>query len=605
MNPLSFLQRLLPTFGQSSARELRAVLEQALDAVVSIDRDNRVTFFNRAAEALWGYSRSEVIGKNVKMLVPADIRPQHDNMVNANRRTGQDKIVGTSRDVLLERKDGVKVWANLSLSKVVRGSDITYTAFVKDISRERNNREIVNQTLEQALDAVITIDENNNITFANAAAETLWGYSRDEMLGKNVKMLVPPDMRAGHDNLVNANRHTGEDKIVGTTREVPVHRKDGSQRWASLSLSKIRLEGKILYTAFLKDVTEEIARREEFKLLSMVADETDNAVIITQPDGLIQYVNNGFEKLTGYRAEEAQGEHPGKLLQGQNTDPDTVQKIRASLNRQEPFVGDILNYTRDRRAYWVALTINPVFDNRGELVNYISIQADVTESKQQSVEFARRFDAISINTGIGEWAANGKLTHANPYLVEHLGDKDLNSLLRRARNLREIVGEEAFKSILAGNAYNATISIRDSNERDHWFEASACPIQDFEGNLKYIVTYGVDVNTKIEAAAVTDEEMGKVRQSSGEIGKIVDVIDSISGQTNLLALNAAIEAARAGEAGRGFAVVADEVRQLAQRSSTSAEEIRRLVNETSDRVASLSRSLSKLNGNTDSRGSEK
>lgn len=599
MGSLSILQKIFPFLGGSSAQGLRDVLEQALDAVVSIDQHNNVTFFNPAAEKLWGYSRNEVLGKNVKMLVPREIQPQHDQMVNNNRQTGQDKIVGTSRDVLIERKDGTTSWANLSLSKVTRGNKITYTAFVKDITKERNAREIVNQTLEQALDAVITIDENNCITFANAASERLWGYDRQEMLGENVKMLVPADIRAGHDDLVNANRQTGVDKIVGTTREVPIHRKDGSIRWGSLSLSKIQLEGKILYTAFLKDVTDEVARREEFELLSMVANETDNAVIITQPDGLIRYANSGFEKMTGYKADEIQGEHPGRLLQGKDTDPATVAQIRDCLKRQVPFVGDILNYTRDGRAYWVALTINPIFDDGNNLTNFVSVQADVTESKQQSVEFSRRFEAISINTAIAEWSPEGKLTHANPYLLDHLGDRDVQSLVQRARNLREIFGEEAFKKILAGESSSGVVSILDAENNEHWFEASACPIEDFEGNLKYIVTYGVDVNTKIQTAKVTDAEMSKVRQSSGEIAKIVDVIDSISGQTNLLALNAAIEAARAGEAGRGFAVVADEVRQLAQRSSSSTEDIRRLVTETSDRVEALSRSLAKLNSGED------
>ena len=109
-----------------------------------------------------------------------------------------------------------------------------------------------NQILEQAIDAVVSIDENNNVTFFNAAAERLWGYSKYEVLGKNVKMLVPRDIQANHDGYVNANRRTGQNKIVGTSRDVQLPRKDGSIVWCSLALSKVNVDGKIHYTAFVR-----------------------------------------------------------------------------------------------------------------------------------------------------------------------------------------------------------------------------------------------------------------------------------------------------------------------------------------------------------------
>ncbi|MDF5999393.1 PAS domain S-box protein [Pseudomonas aeruginosa] len=101
-----------------------------------------------------------------------------------------------------------------------------------------NLSKIFTQTLEQAVDSVVVIDTENNVVLFNRAAETLWGYSRDEVLGRNVKMLVPLGMQSDHDDYINENRRTGVNKIVGSTREVPIHRKDGSQRWGAMSISR-------------------------------------------------------------------------------------------------------------------------------------------------------------------------------------------------------------------------------------------------------------------------------------------------------------------------------------------------------------------------------
>ena len=100
---------------------------------------------------------------------------------------------------------------------------------------------------------------------------------------------------------------------------------------------------------FATDITAEVAKRREIAMLSLVANETDNSVVITDVDEKIEYVNPGFTKMTGYTFEEVRGRKPGAILQGKFTDPATRRKIRESLTRQEPLYTEILNYRQERR----------------------------------------------------------------------------------------------------------------------------------------------------------------------------------------------------------------------------------------------------------------
>ena len=553
--------------GEDSAKDSQViqVLEQAIDAVVSIDENNCVTFYNKAAEDLWGYSPEEVIGQNVKMLVPAAIRSNHDSYVNNNRITGQDKIVGTSREVEVHRKDGSVIWGNLSLSRVITGERITYTAFVKDITQEKMARDTIDQTLEQALDAVVSIDENNTVTFFNGAAETLWGYNREDVIGQNVKMLVPVDIRANHDQFVNRNRETGQDKIVGTSREVPVARPDGKECWAALSLSKVQVGEKIVYTAFLKDVTEERARREEFKTLSLVANKTDNSVIITDPDGMIEYVNPGFEKLTGYTLDEVRGKKPGSFLQGELTDKNTVARIRQKLDAREPFYDEILNYDQNGGTYWISLAINPVFNEKGELEKFISIQANITETKKKSQEFFYKLNAIDRANIVLELDLDGKIRFANENLRNALGfaeleltgmplDKIIASDFRESDAYAEI-----WRKLNSGDFATGEYKLADKNKNEVWISGSFNPILGEDGRPVSYVAYATDVTTRKRAINAISKSL--ITLSEGDLTSRVN--GEFDSEFNKVrdALNSSLE--RIQETLLNIHTVADEVSSVA------------------------------------------
>lgn len=146
-------------------------------------------------------------------------------------------------------------------------------------------------------------------------------------------------------------------------------------------------------TALASQVSELLSLRKqknEFETLSLVAEKSSNVVIITDAAGITEYVNNSFEQLTGYTAEEAIGKKPGDLLQGPETDPEHVRNISEALKRQEHIDQAILNYTKSGKPYWIRCAISPVFDHSDNLTRFIAVESDITEikEKEQALELA-------------------------------------------------------------------------------------------------------------------------------------------------------------------------------------------------------------------------
>lgn len=392
-----------------------------------------------------------------------------------------------------------------------------------DAMRERvkESQEVITQTLEQSINAVVSIDEDNNVTFFNAAAENLWGYAREEVVGQNVKMLVPREIQSRHDSFVNANRETGQDKIVGTSREIQLYTKTNEELWANLSLSKVDVSGKILYTAFVSDITEEVKSRETFKRLSLVANKTDNSVVITNAEGLIEYTNPGFTRLTGYSEEEVIGKKPGHVLQGEDTDLQTVARIREKVKAQESFYDEILNYDKQGNPYWISLAINPVFDEQGQLARFISIQANVTETKQASMESGYKLNAIDRSNTVLEIDLDGKVLAANKNLLVALGYKSEAEL--KGKNLQDLLAKdkeqigsisEMWSQCRQGHFYAGDFKLIGRQGEVVWISGSYNPIMNYDGNVNRIIQYGMDTTQRKQAIVSISDSLEQLAEGN-------------------------------------------------------------------------------------------
>ncbi|WMN11529.1 PAS domain S-box protein [Marivirga salinae] len=170
-----------------------------------------------------------------------------------------------------------------------------------------------------------------------------------------------------------------------------------------------------------QDISERVANEEEQRRLSLVADNTDNSVIITDKEGLIEYVNSGFENMTGYKLEEIRGRKPGEFLQGPETNQETKKKISQLLKEEKPINEEILNYAKDGRTYWVSLAINPVRDANGELQNFIAVQADITATKKSALDAKYKLEAIGRSNAVIEFDTKGFVIDVNQNYLDIIG----------------------------------------------------------------------------------------------------------------------------------------------------------------------------------------
>jgi len=253
---------------------------------------------------------------------------------------------------------------------------------LKDKSEELEEALTNNLSITRALDnsAIVTItDLKGNILKVNDIFCDISGYTREELLGKN-------------QNIVNSGYHP---KSLwkemwrtigkgGTWRgEVKNRAKDGSIYWVDAVINPIRnREGKIhRYLAIRYLITDKKEKETQIEQLSLVASKTDNGVVITDKNIKVLWVNEGFEKITGYTFEELRGKNPS-ILQGKDTSPEHAQKIRDGLAQKSSFKQEILNYSKDGKSYWVQLNITPILDDNGEIIQYIGIERDITEEKR-------------------------------------------------------------------------------------------------------------------------------------------------------------------------------------------------------------------------------
>ncbi|MDY7892649.1 methyl-accepting chemotaxis protein [Aeromonas caviae] len=346
------------------------------------------------------------------------------------------------------------------------------------------------------------------------------------------------------------------------------------------------------------------------------------ATVIFSPEGIIQEASTPFLALMGYGAAELIGQPHSQLCPRAWGESGDYRQFWRRLAQGEVQSGTFERVNRQGETRWLEATYFPV-KHQGRVTRVLKIASDVTEQHQRLGRLEALTEALDRSRAMIEFTPNGDIIHANANFLSVMG-YTLGEIAGRHHRifcdetfLRE---QPRFWEELARGQFKSGLFMRhDSRGQAVWLEATYNPIRDGSGKVVRVVKFASDITARIEQNHATREAarlahstaqetlhsaeegagllravvqtssliasqvdeaialIGQLNEQSRSIEAIVSTISAIADQTNLLALNAAIEAARAGEQGRGFAVVADEVRQLAARTSLSTDEIARVV----------------------------
>ena len=509
-------------------------------AVISFDTEGRILAANPNFLAAMGYREDEVLGRHHSMFVQPGFEHTREYQEFWGRLRRGEFVAAEFKRIA---KGGREVWIQASYNPIFdpSGRLMKVVKFATDITGAKAKSAADSAELE-AIDrsqAVISFDLTGNILTANQNFLDVVGYSAEEVIGRHHSLFVDRafassrDYAGFWDRLRSGDFHAGEFKRVG---------KGGGQIWLQASYNPIfDLSGQLMKVVkFATDITKQVEQREKFNLLSLVVDETENSVVITDRDQKIIHVNRGFERMTGYRMEEAIGRVPGRLLQGPKTCKATVARIRSFLSEGKPFYEEILNYDRNKKPYWISLAINPVRDASGQIERFISIQANITSAKQSSQDFTTKLEAIGASNAMAEWTIEGKPLSSNAVIS---GGKPFRI------QLGELLDSEAIAAILRDGHLRREVAVRRSGGDDPvWIDGLFSVLCDLEDQPERILMCGGDVSAR---HATVKGSIDSITHMMQRIAGTVETISSFARQTNLLALNAAVEAARAAESGRG------------------------------------------------------
>ena len=368
----------------------QALLERTTAGVLIVSSERIIVEVNRRFCELFGYGRDELVGQSVEI-----VHPDHEQYTRFGQWLANAHANGSLVQIEWQyrRKDGSLFWAVISGGAITLADDDVGVVWnLTDITERKQAEEelLAERSHLQSLfevngSGMLVVSSTRQILQVNTQFCNLFGYSREELVGQSARILHLDGQH--YEDWAPCYQEARAGKPMASA-EYPWRRKDGTIFWCFFAGAKMQLpngEPGVLWNVI--DITERKEAETALRQFSLVVEQSANIVVITDPAGVIKYVNPRFSEVTGYSREEAIGQNP-RLLKSGHHPPELYVKLWQTITAGRPWRGELLNRTKAGNEYWEQTTITPLLDDTGAISNFVAIKEVITERKATEQQMA-------------------------------------------------------------------------------------------------------------------------------------------------------------------------------------------------------------------------
>ena len=395
----------------------RGLLEAAPDAMVVVDQAGKIVLLNVQAEKQFGYSRDELLGQQVKSLIPEGFA---ERIISDGTRTAAEalaQVIGTGLELIAKRKDGTEFPIEIMLSPLESAEGILVTAAIRDISvRKAADKHLAQMEgryrglLEAAPDAMVVVDQAGKIVLLNVQAEKQFGYSRDELLGQQVKSLIPEGFA---ERIISDGTRTAAEalaQVIGTGLELIAKRKDGTEFPIEIMLSPLESVEGILVTAAIRDISVRKAADQHLAQMEGryrgLLEAAPDAMVVVDQAGKIVLLNVQAEKQFGYSRDELLGQQVKNLIPEGFAERLVADALRSTEDALAQQIGTGIELSGRRRngsEFPIEIMLSPLASAEGTLIT--AAVRDITKRKIAEAQLLEKVEELNrSNIELGQFA---------------------------------------------------------------------------------------------------------------------------------------------------------------------------------------------------------